>query len=136
VQTPEKGGTDKLRSNLSGIRVLVVEDKWQVAHAMKDFLEAEGMTVCGPAATVTAARRLSAEKPHVAVVDINLRDEMAYDLIHELQGQGICIVVVSGYAILPGVAGSAVAVLQKPFKPEELRAALQCCLDFVSRSEN
>jgi len=134
VQTPDEGGAAKVRSDLSGMRVLVVEDHWQVAHAMKDFLETEGMTVCGPVATAAAARRLSTEKPHVAVVDINLRDEMAYGLIHELQGQGICIVVVSGYAVLPGVAENAVAVLQKPFKPQELRAALQCCRDLVPRS--
>jgi DNA-binding response OmpR family regulator len=107
------------------MRILVVEDNWQVAHAMKQFLETQGIKVLGPAATVTTARRLSAEKPDMAVIDINLRGEMAYDLIDELHDQGVRIVVVSGYAVLPRVAEKAVAVLEKPFRGPELLAALE-----------
>jgi DNA-binding response OmpR family regulator len=111
---------------LTGVRVLVVEDQWHVASALKSLLETEGMAVSGPAATTADARRLAAErKPDLAVVDINLKGgEMAYGLIDQLHDQGVRIVVVSGYAVLPRLSGKAAAVLQKPFNGPELLGAL------------
>ena len=117
------------RPNLNGVRVLVVEDHWPVANALKLFLETEGMEVSGPAATTADARRLAAaQKPELAVVDINLKGEMAYALIDQLHDQGVPIVVVSGYAVLPGLTDKVVAVLQKPFKAPELLAVLRRAL--------
>jgi DNA-binding response OmpR family regulator len=124
-------GADKLPcSDLRGVRVLVVEDQWHVANALKLLFEAEGMVVSGPVATTTAARRLAAEKPDLAVVDINLSGEMAYDLIDQLHGQGVRIIVVSGYSVLPRLTEKVVGVLQKPFNGPELLAALRSALSF------
>jgi CheY-like chemotaxis protein len=87
------------------------------------------MKVSGPAGTAADARRLAAkDKPDLAVVDINLKGEMAYDLIDELHDQGIRVVVVSGYALLPQLTDKVVAVLQKPFNGPELLAALRRAL--------
>src|SRR5262249_12581937 len=101
-------------SELRGIRVLVVEDQWHVANALKLLLGAEGMETVGPAPTVADARQLAAErKPDVAVVDINLKGEMAYGLIEQLHAQGVRIVVVSGY-VLQRLTEKVSAVLHKP----------------------
>ena len=117
------------RSGLKGVRVLVVEDHWHVANALKLFLETEGMEVSGPAARTTDARRLAAaQKPDLAVVDINLKGEMAYVLIDQLHDQGVPIVVVSGYTVLPGLTDKVVAVLQKPFNAPELLALFRRAL--------
>ena len=44
----------------------------------------------------------SAERqPDVAVVDVNLKGEMAYGLIDLLHDRGVRVIVVSGYAVLP-----------------------------------
>jgi DNA-binding response OmpR family regulator len=111
------------------VRVLVVEDHWQVANALKSFLEAEGMEVSGPAATTADAQRLATEqKPDLAVVDIHLKLETAYVLIHRLNDQGVRVVVLSGYAVLPDLTEKVVAVLQKPFNGPELLGALRCAL--------
>jgi len=40
--------------SLAGVRVLVVEDTWFVADALKDLLESFGTLVVGPAATAQA----------------------------------------------------------------------------------
>jgi DNA-binding response OmpR family regulator len=110
---------------LEGIRVLVVEDTWHVANALKSALEQVGMDVCGPTATTSDARRLIAEhKPRLAVVDVNLKRETACDLIEELHDQGVSVVVVSGYALPPISADKVAAILQKPFSGSELLAAL------------
>ena len=113
-------------STLDGVRVLVVEDTWHVAKAMKGALELLGMHVIGPAATTAEARRLTAaERPRLALVDINLKQEMACALIDELHGQGIHVVVVSGYASIPVAKDKLAGHLQKPFSATELAATLR-----------
>ena len=111
---------DQDHPSLKGVRVLVVEDTWHVAKALKSALEKAGMDVSGPAATTAEAKRLMVEHmPLLAVVDVNLKGEMAGGLIHELHDQGVSVVVVSGYAVPPISADKAVAILQKPFSGSE-----------------
>ena len=50
---------------------------------------------------------------------------MAYGLIDQLNAQGVRIVVVSGYAVLPGLTEKVAAVLQKPINGPVLLAALR-----------
>jgi CheY-like chemotaxis protein len=113
-------------AELKDLRVLVVEDSWHVASALKALLEELGVKVAGPAATPGEAERLlAARKPDAAIVDINLKGEMAYDLIDHLNERGVPVVVISGYAV-PQVAKSKVAaVLQKPFSAKSLLAVLR-----------
>jgi CheY-like chemotaxis protein len=113
-------------SGLAGLRVLVVEDSWHVANALKSLLAELGADVAGPAATLQDAERLLAIRdPQVAIVDINLKGEMAYGLIDSLHARDISVVVISGYAV-PQVAQSKVAaVLQKPFSARSLLEVLR-----------
>ena len=112
-------------SELAGVRVLVVEDAWHVARAMKGLLQSLGMEVIGPAATVSEAEQYAAaQMPALALIDINLKGEMAYSLIDHLHDEGIPIIVVSGYAVLGSLTEKAVAILQKPYEASELIAAL------------
>ena len=120
-----KRQVDQHHLSLEGVRVLVVEDTWHVAKALKSALEQVGMDVSGPAATTAEARRLMAERmPRVAVVDVNLKREMACSLIQELHDQGVSVVVVSGYAVPPVSSDKVAAILQKPFSGSELLATL------------
>ena len=129
MPTSNNGVDRQPRADLRGVRVLVVEDHWQVANALKSFLEAEGMMVSGPVATTADARRLATEqKPDLAVVDIHLKLETAYVLIHQLDDLGVRVVVLSGYAVLPELTKKVVAVLQKPFNAPELLGALRRAL--------
>ena len=112
-------------SELAGVRVLVVEDTWHVARALKGLLEGLGMEVIGPAATVSEAEEhAAAQMPELALIDINLKGEMAYSLIDHLHDEGIPIIVVSGYAVLASLTEKAAAILQKPYQASELIAAL------------
>ena len=84
------------------------------------------VTIGSAAATTAEARRLIAEHmPRLAVVDVNLKREMASGLIEELHDQGVCVVVVSGYALPPVSVDKAAAFLQKPFSGSELLTALR-----------
>jgi len=112
-------------SELAGVRVLVVEDTWHVARAMKGLLEGLGMEVIGPAATVSEAEQhAAAQMPELALIDINLKGEMAYGLIDHLHDEHIPIIVLSGYAVLTSLTEKAAAILQKPYQASELIAAL------------
>jgi YesN/AraC family two-component response regulator len=110
---------------LKDVPVLIVEDSWHVAKAMKSTLEVLGMRIIGPTATTGEARRLVAEqKPKLALVDINLKKEMAYDLIEELHRQDILVIIVSGYAFPKMPAEIVAAFVQKPFSEADLITAL------------
>jgi hypothetical protein len=56
----------------------------------------------------------------VALIDVNLTKELACELIEELHGQGVHIVVVSGYAVPPLPKSVVAAFLPKPFSDSEL----------------
>ena len=112
--------------NLKGFEVLLVEDSWHAAQAMKDLLEGWGMVVAGPAASSAEAKRLIVSNaPPVAIVDIRLKDGLAYGLIDLLNNMGVSVIIASGYADVPTLEGKVAAILQKPFPAGELRATLK-----------
>ena len=85
---------------LEGVSILVVEDSWPLANALKRLLLVLGADVVGPAATTAEAERLIAEHaPDVALVDIHLRGgERAYGLIDRLHDKGIPVIATTGIA--------------------------------------
>jgi DNA-binding NtrC family response regulator len=114
-------------SNLNGLRVLLVEDSWQVASAMKRLLELHGADVSGPVATTAdAARSISGRAIDVALVDVHLREgETANDLIDQLHDLGIRTVVVTGSADVPSIQGKVAVVLTKPVRADALLQSLR-----------
>jgi two-component system, response regulator PdtaR len=121
----QSGGASDL-SVLRDVNVLVVEDNWQVAKALECALKQLEMQVSGPASTTSDAKRLvAAQMPTVAIVDVNLKREMACDLIVELHEKGVHVIVISGYAIPPIPKKKAAVILQKPFSAEDLLTALR-----------
>jgi DNA-binding response OmpR family regulator len=114
-------------SELKGLRVLIVEDSWNIGMGLKRLLEAWGADVVGPAATGEDARRLVSERaPDVALVDINLRNgEQSYGLIDQLHEQGTRIIVITGYAHVSPAKDKAAAILRKPISCEVLLANLR-----------
>jgi DNA-binding NtrC family response regulator len=118
---PPKAGS------LRGLRILVVEDSWHVARAMTNLLTALGVDLAGPVATTAEAERLISERrPDVALVDFSLRDgEPACDLIDRLQDQGIRVIVITGYEVVPLAPGKVEAILQKPVSAARLIATVR-----------
>lgn len=118
-----------------GKKILIAEDSWHIAHALKIMVEGEGAEVLGPVPTVSRACRLLDESEiDLALVDFNLRDETAFPLIEALIARGVKCIVLSGYRNLGGLDGSVVAVLGKPVQPEVLlRAVGQALSETPSR---
>ena len=114
------------RREINGMRVLLVEDTWLVALGLQSILEDVGVAVSGPVATVAEAALLGETgRFDAAVVDMNLRGEMAYDLVDRLNERGIPVVVITGYEVLPSLADKAVTILRKPLRAEALLKTLR-----------
>lgn len=113
-------------SNLRGMRILLVEDSWQLGIALKSLLRSFEADVDGPVATTADAENLiSAHVPDAAIVDVNLRQgERSYGLIDRLIDRGVAVIVTSGYSDLPKVPAKA-NILQKPISEEKLIAILR-----------
>ena len=111
----------KLRP-LLGLRLLIVEDTWLVADTLAVHLEAAGARVQGPFASNARAMAFLEKQPvDFALVDLNLTDGFADQVIEALIARGIPYAVLTGYRALPtNVDEHAVASLKKPFDMTEL----------------
>jgi DNA-binding NtrC family response regulator len=114
-------------SDLKGVTILLVEDAWDLAKALKNLLQVLGANVAGPAATVAEAERLISEHTvDLALVDFNLRGgELTSGLIDRLHDQGIPVIVTTGYSVVPLALGKVAAILQKPISTARLLAAVR-----------
>ena len=113
--------------SLQGRRVLLVEDEFLIASDLVQLLHQHGATVLGPASTVRAALDLLADSPDPdgAVLDVNLRGEMAFPVADALRDRGVPFVFATGYTndmIPQRYAG--VPCCEKPFEGPEIVRAL------------
>jgi len=109
-------------SALSGRHILVVEDEYMIATDLAQSLEDLGVSVLGPAASVSDALALVAREGPVdaAVLDINLGVEKVFPVADALHEQGVPFVFATGYDhwIIP----TAYADVPRFEKPVDTRA--------------
>ncbi len=89
---------------LANARILIVEDEYYLADDLARALEAQGAQVVGPVGSLEEAEALvRAGGLDCAILDMNLRGEMAFPVADRLDQEGIPFVVASGYteAALP-----------------------------------
>jgi DNA-binding NtrC family response regulator len=109
------------KAELSGMKILVVEDEVLVAMASADLLADSGYTVAGPVSSVTQGMRLiEQEAIDGAILDINLRGEMVFPLADALAERSIPFVYVTGYGKLLRACNHGRPVLQKPYSNQQL----------------
>jgi DNA-binding response OmpR family regulator len=112
--------------------VLVVEDESLIAMALVDLLNEAGFAVTGPAADLaTALACARASPPHVALVDVNLRDGRTGPTIgRELaERHGTVALALSGEGDVETTPASAfVAVVRKPFFDHSVIGAVRAAL--------
>jgi CRP-like cAMP-binding protein len=112
---------------LKGMRVLVVEDDYFLATDIQAALSTQGAEVVGPIADVRPALRTLSQSPGVdaAILDIDLRGDMAYPVALALEEQRIPFVFATGYTSgrIPS-RFAAIRRLEKPFPVERVAATL------------
>jgi DNA-binding response OmpR family regulator len=118
--------TGTAEGGLAGVRILVLEDEYFLADDLTARLRREGAEVLGPAATLAQAEGiLGAGAPDCAILDMNLRGEMAFPIADRLREEGVPFLIATGYnsASLPDRFGGLPRV-EKPFDPDAVVAAL------------
>jgi DNA-binding response OmpR family regulator len=119
------------RTGLDGCRILIVEDEMLVSMLMEDILLEFGCVVLGPAARLDAALKAAAEEDlDIALLDVNLAGQRSFPVADVLEKRGVPFIFVSGY----GEHGLEAPhnnrpVIQKPFSPESMNAAILDCLN-------
>ena len=85
-------------ADLTGHRILVVEDEFYLATDTARAIRGAGAEVIGPCAqTVAALKELDVTEPTGAIIDIDLAAGRSYLLARTLRERGIPFVFVSGY---------------------------------------
>jgi DNA-binding response OmpR family regulator len=113
--------------NLSGVRILVVEDTLLIAELIVDHLQDAGCDVIGPASRVARALTLAAsESLDGALLDINLHGELCFPIADVLVDRGIPIAFLTGYgeSAVPATYKTA-ARLSKPFQLNDLTELIE-----------
>jgi DNA-binding response OmpR family regulator len=88
--------------SLRGIKVLIVEDNFVVADALRYLIDGYEGSVCAIAPNLERAFEVLAAGPiDVAVLDINLNGTSVVPLAEHLRGQGVPFVFLTGYGDEP-----------------------------------
>jgi|SRR4051794_37317997 CheY-like chemotaxis protein len=114
--------------DLTGIRILVVEDTLLIADLIVEQLEEVGCDVIGPASHVERALALvEAERLDGALLDINLRGELCFPIADALAERGVPLAFLTGYgeSVVPP-AYRARPRLSKPFLLSDLIDLVEC----------
>ncbi len=112
--------------DMSGLRILIVEDEYFIADDMAAQLRQRGAEVLGPVGTVEEESRIvSGGERDCAILDMNLRGDMAYPVADRLAEAGIPFVIATGYnsASLPD-RFSDVPRVEKPVDPKLVLAVV------------
>ena len=110
---------------LNGVRVLLLEDEAIVNFAITDVLHEFGYRVSACMHLHEALAVIEQDLPDAAVLDVNIRGEMSYDVAEKLHEKGVPIVFLTGYATFE-LAGkwNKFPHCFKPCAPAELKALL------------
>ena len=106
--------------------VLVVEDEALIAMDLQSIVEKAGYRVVGPVSNAAAALAMVArEKPHIALLDVNLGRSNVFELADVLAQMGIKMLFVTGHSRgLLAEAHKDRPMITKPFMPNALLAAM------------
>lgn len=113
--------------NLSGRKILVVEDEWMIAEHLSMLLEDMECEVVGPVGNVAdALAKAENEQIDCALVDANLNGSSSSPIVEVLVAKDMPFIMVTGYGglELPTPAMNAASRLNKPFTAPELARAL------------
>lgn len=83
---------------MSERRALIAEDSFLIASALETLLQEHNIDIVGPASTVDEAMVLAQnEKFTLAILDVNLHDQMIYPVLDLLIARKIPVILATGY---------------------------------------
>lgn len=84
---------------LSGCKIFIVEDDFFLADDLAQLVRAQGAEVIGPMGSLDEATALLEQRTDIdlAILDINLRGDLAYTVADILRAGGVPLILVTGY---------------------------------------
>ncbi|MGO9829634.1 MAG: ATP-binding protein [Myxococcaceae bacterium] len=129
---PPAPGAPVGRSQLRGLRVLLVDDEANALSALQLLLGEEGLTVTGATSGDQALALAQQEPPDVAVLDVHIPGIRGVELVRRLRERqpDLPAVIMSGFmAHHPEIAevreATGAAYVGKPVDPDELLRVLE-----------
>jgi two-component SAPR family response regulator len=123
--------------DLSGLRVLVVEDEGPIALLIEDMLDELGCNVVASVARLTKAFETAENKEvEFAVLDVNVNGEQIFPFARLLSERGVPFIFSTGYGaagLPPDLANR--PVVAKPFSLSELSRSIAAAMATTSASE-
>ncbi|RYE00689.1 MAG: response regulator [Sphingomonadales bacterium] len=113
-------------TELSGLRVLIVEDEPVVAMLLEDILEELGCVPVGPANRLSEGLALAEGALDAAILDINLAGERSNAIAELLHARGVPFAFASGYGAPPDGFGA--PMIEKPYRAADIERALRVIL--------
>lgn len=121
-----------MTESLAGARVLILEDEFFLADDLARALRDAGGEPVGPVATIEQAEAIVArERLDGAILDLNLRGEMASDFADRLAAREVPCVIVSGYG--EDGLSEPVTRLRRLEKPVEAPAVIDALKGEIAR---
>jgi CheY-like chemotaxis protein len=115
---------------LQGKRILVVEDEPIIGEMLKGMLSDLGAVVAATARTEEDARLLAEEAEiDAGVLDVNLNGERSFVAAETLRRRRVPFVFATGYGPDTDIRVRGSIVVEKPYRLEQLEAALLAALD-------
>tara|TARA_R110002110_G_scaffold33636_16_gene115317 strand:- start:3212 stop:3583 length:372 start_codon:yes stop_codon:yes gene_type:complete len=114
-------------TQLSGKRILIVEDEILAAMELTDILESRDCTIVGPVASLKDALPLAESSEYdAAILDITLRDGEVFPLAQWLRERHIPFIFATAYGSSAGLTEdfSDYALVPKPYPEQRLVRAL------------
>jgi CheY-like chemotaxis protein len=118
------------------LKVLLVEDEPLILEWLEELLQDLRCSVAGVASTLTQAlQTFDGVDADVAILDVHLGSASVFPVAERLRARGIPIIFTTGASgdSLPSPWQS-YRVLSKPFKPEQVAAALSAIAKQPSKS--
>jgi len=117
-------------------RAMVAEDSLLILVALEILLEQHGIGIAGQASTIAEAQALvEIGNFDIAILDINLHDEMVFPVADLLHQRGIPIIFTTGYApseMLPARFAQ-VPIIQKPYDADALMELVEQAFELAAQ---
>ena len=116
--------------DLTGKRILIVEDEPIVAMMVEDMLADLGALAVGPVTSLAGAAQFLCDGGFdAAILDLNLNGEGTEGVARALRDRGVPFIFATGYDSSGVMNLGESGILQKPYRLEQMAAALARALD-------
>jgi PAS domain S-box-containing protein len=119
------GVTEEANADISGLKVLVIEDAMLLAVELEEALNEAGASVVGPATSLDEAIEMMDQDFDVVLLDADLNGHSAAPIASALSARGRPFILATGHKDAPDlIAEAPAATVSKPYNVRQISFAL------------